>query len=266
MAQGLKQEKGYSQLLRIDTFLLFIASMATSFPSSTATMANTPDVVPRLPEPTPSEETTQTEPTELPTSPTKQADKSPTEPRTSPTKHADESLTKESQDMSSEKQQWISEEQHNGPPMQDIKHDPRAGSGIEFVSPQEELEEKQVNPSSPENEESSPKYGVPKPESEGLETVPGQNEGQENRPVYINNDEEQGSNSGRNAEETDWHFSFWDCWKSGSLGTFLLAMHNTYKYLLLPTNKATNRHRIPLLPLRPSRPNSPTSSLPTCLK
>jgi hypothetical protein len=151
--------------------------------------------------------------------------------------------------MSTEKQQWISEEKHNGPPMQDIKHDPRAGSGIEFVTPQEELEGKQIHQTTPENEDSSPKYGVPKPDSAGLETIPGQNEGQENRPVYINNDEGQGSNSGPDREQTEWHYSFWECWKPGSLCMpvttfplpgFTITAHSTWKYMLTRNQQASN--------------------------
>jgi hypothetical protein len=216
-----------------------VLPMASYFPLSTASATNTPDLVAEIEEPTSSEATNKSsEPTELPASPR----------IVSPLKNADESPRKD-QDMSTEKKDWISDEKHNGQTIKDVKHDPRAGSGIEFVAQQEE-EEKQVHQATPENEESSPKYGVPRPESEGLEAF--------NRPVYINNDEEEGSNSGPPREESDWHFSIWECWKPGSLCTFPVC-DARYIPIMTFANSKIRRHRIRLLPLRPSWPDAPTS-------
>lgn len=114
--------------------------------------------------------------------------------------------------MSNGKKDWISDGKHNGS-LQDLKHDPRAGSGIEFVSPLEE-EEKQLHQASPQDEESDPKYPVPQLENEGLQALPGQNRG--NTAVYIHDEEEEiGGADGR--PEDDWHFTMCSCWSESGL-------------------------------------------------
>ncbi|KAE9983451.1 hypothetical protein EG328_009943 [Venturia inaequalis] len=201
--------------------------MATSFLSSTAATASTSDQVARLPEPAipaRSEARVKTESTELPASPvatTKSNEPSdfPASPLTDSTsKIADTTEAAQgnkSSAMSIRKKNWISDEEHNGTSLQALKHDPRAGSGIEFVSPMEEEEGKQLHQASPQNEESSPKYPIPRPESEGLQVLPGQNQG--NTAVYLNHDEEEDVGRVAGMPEDDWHYTLCSCWSQSSL-------------------------------------------------
>ncbi|QDS77713.1 hypothetical protein FKW77_004086 [Venturia effusa] len=135
------------------------------------------------------------------------------------------------QAMSNRKKDWISDEQHNGRPLRDIKQDPRAGSGIELVSPLEEDEGMQLHQASPENEISNPKFPSPRPQNDGLQALPGQN--QENRAVYLNREEEEEIEGVEQRAEDDWHFTL---------------------------------RRIDLLSLRPNWSNPPISPQPTYLK
>ncbi|TLD27482.1 hypothetical protein E2P81_ATG10770 [Venturia nashicola] len=167
-----------------------------------------------------SEAKVKTDPTELPASPVaitqsnapRELPASP--PASSTTNFADAMEDLEATKvpaMSNEKKDRISDEKHGGSSLQEIKHDPRAGSGIEFVSPLEE-EEKQLHQASPQNEVSNPKYSTLQPESEGLQALPGQNQG--NTAVYINHEEEEGVD-GR--PEDDWHYTLCSCWSQKGL-------------------------------------------------
>lgn len=194
--------------------------------ATAATIVSSRDEVTLIPESTvPSQSTTRAEAAELPASPTtvstsKDAAGStelPASPITSSLSETTEPTIVET--MSTRKKDWISDENHNGPPLEDTKHDPRAGSGLEFVSPLEE-EEKQLHQGQPENEESSPKYGISKPESEGLQAIPGQ----ENKPIYINNDKDE-EEERPPREESDWQFTLCSCWKEGGLCTSPHFLH-----------------------------------------
>lgn len=244
--------------------------MATSFLPSTATAASMSDQVARIPEPAIPERfdaTTKAEPTELPASPVATTKSNePTELPASPITNSISKIVDITEDgeapknpaMSNEKKDWISDEKHNGPRMENIKHDQRAGSGIEFVSPLEE-EEKQLHQASPQNEELSPKYPTPILESKGLEVLPGQNQG--NTAVYINHEEEGEARDVNERAEDGWHYTLCSCWSQGGLCM-------SFQFILQKVLSANNpnRRRISLLSLRSSRPNTPTPSQPTNLK
>lgn len=247
---------------------LLLAFMANSFSSSSAMTAGTVDQVARKPIPTVperSEARVKAEPTELPASPvattkSNESTELPASPMTTSNSKigdiTEAAEAKERPAILTEKKNWIPEESHNGS-LEDFKHDPRAGSGIEFVSPMEE-KEKQLHQASPQNEESSPKYPIPKRESEGLEALSGQNQG--NTAVYINNDEEEEVGHVDGRPEDDWHFTLCSCWSQGGLCM--------YPNSVLPRtiDSQSNRRRVTMLSLRPSRSNTPTSPESTYFK